>query len=177
MKKIILIGIIAILFSCKKEKIVDTTIQEDGVQWLGFKDVVPASSLSELPTQVFYWDTVTMRQLTSEKFSHDGSKKTLYLVQVPGDFSLMLAEADLKRRGYKIAPLAYGVGLIKQYTTATIMQYAICLDIPKQIDFGNGNGPEPAALFIQQTSSDTYMELVPKKTSTYGSWVRYVVYR
>jgi len=172
---VIVLGVF--LFSCKKEKITDQAPLESGIQWKGFRGVSPASSFAEIPTGIFYWDTISMRQILYEKLPHDGSKKDLYLVQVPGDMNLVLAEEDLKRRGWHIAPLAYGVGMLKQYTIPSLGDYTVCLEIPKKIDFGNGNGPETAAMFIQQSYSETYIELVPKKTTVYGSWIRYLVYR
>jgi hypothetical protein len=176
MKKITLIlsaAFAILLSSCQKEnvfieKTTDISFKENGYQWAGFDINDPFTKFDIAMERIGIEDSgyTDVAQKLGGKSLPNSGKKRVYLVKAFVNGNFYTAQADLARRGWKLAPLSYLLALGREYGSTWNNAYwnTFCLDVPALLSF-NGATQEKAAvclsgsLYDQSTNSNYSVSL------------------
>jgi len=170
MKKILFIFVPVFLFltSCQKEnvfieKTTDIFYVENGYQWAGYDIETPFSKFDIAGERIGIEDsgyTDAAQKLGGKSLPSTG-KKRVYLVKAFSNGNFYTAQADLARRGWKLAPLSYLLALGREYGNTWNNSYwnIFCLDVPALISFGGAIQEKAAAclsggMYDQSTNSN-----------------------
>jgi hypothetical protein len=151
------------------------SLTENGLKFAGWFISNPPTKFDIAGDRIYIEDTTNnvVTKLDGKPLVNSGPRyvyAVLSFIQGP----LSVQKEDLKRRGWKIAPLSYLIGLGREYGTGyNYYGNLFCVDLPEKINFGSGD--EDAAITLngntynQQTNSQYGIGLwVTASTSRWG---------